>query len=199
MKKVLLTVAAIFAFGFASAQDTTTEGGFANGDVFITGAVGFGSSKTGDAKTNSFEIAPSVGFFVTPNIALGGRLGYESSKDKTTPIEKKTNEFSIGVFGRYYMTPASKFSIFGELGVNYSTSKTEIDTPGSKDAKTNGFGVEVAPGISYFLAKNFALEARWGVLGYSSAKPDEDGAEATNDFDLNLDLRDITLGLIYKF
>lgn len=61
MKKVILTVAAIFAFGFANAQETT-EGGFANGDVFITGAVGFGSSKTGEAKTNSFEVSPSVGF-----------------------------------------------------------------------------------------------------------------------------------------
>ena len=198
MKKVILTVAAIFAFGFANAQETT-EGGFANGDVFISGAVGFGSQKQDDAKTSSFEVAPSVGFFVTPNIALGGRLGFISTKDETTPIEAKSNEFSIGVFGRYYVTPASKFSLFGELSADYRTRKTEVDVPGSEDVKYNGFGVQVAPGVSYFIAKNFALEATWGVLGYTSDKLDEDNAEAVNSFNFGLDLRDINLGLIYKF
>ncbi len=198
MKKLILSVAAIFAFGFANAQETT-EGGFANGDVFISGAVGFGSQKQGDAKVSSFEVAPSVGFFVTPNIALGGRLGYESTKDETTEFETKNNTFSVGVFGRYYVTPASKFSVFGELGVDYATTKSEIDAPGAEEQKFDGFGVQVAPGVSYFLGKNFAIEAKWGVLGYSSVKSDEDGAEATKSFAFGLDLRDINFGLIYKF
>ena len=198
MKKVILSVAALFAFGFANAQETTEEG-FANGDVFITGAIGFGCQKQDDAKISAFEVAPSIGFFVTPNIALGARLGYVSLKDETSPIEEKSNEFSVGVFGRYYVTPASKFSIFGELGVDYRTRKTEIDLPGAEDVKYNGFGVQVAPGVSYFIAKNFALEATWGILGYSSDKLDEDNAEAVNSFNFGLDLRDINLGLIYKF
>jgi opacity protein-like surface antigen len=198
MKKVILTVAAIFAFGFANAQETT-DGGFANGDVFISGAVGFGSSSTGDVKTNAFEIAPSVGFFVSPNIALGGRLGYLSETDDSGVLETKQNTFSIGVFGRYYMTPAAKFSLFGELAVDYATSKFDDGVPGTDDQKANGFGVQVAPGVSYFLAKNFAIEASWGVLGYSSVKPDVDGAESTDSFQIGLDLRDINLGLVYKF
>jgi len=195
MKKVILTVAAIFAFGFANAQETT-EGGFANGDVFISGAVGFGSSKTGEAKTNSFEVSPSVGFFVTPNIALGGRIGFSSEKEEEGADELKTTAFTVGVFGRYYVTPASKFSLFGELAVDYGTSKVD---DGTNDFKADGFGVQVAPGVSYFLGKNFAIEATWGVLGYSTVKPDVEGAESTNNFALGLNLRDINFGLVYKF
>ena len=56
MKKIFLTVAAVFAFGFANAQEATTDGGFAKGDVFVTGGFGFSSEKTGDLKTNGFEL-----------------------------------------------------------------------------------------------------------------------------------------------
>lgn len=79
MKKVILSVAAVFAFGFANAQETVSEG-FSKGDVFINGAIGFGSTKTGDNKTTGFEVAPSVGYFLTENVAVGVRLGFTSDK-----------------------------------------------------------------------------------------------------------------------
>jgi outer membrane protein len=198
MKKIILSIVAVLGLGFANAQDTP-EGGFANGDAFISGGFGFGSSKTGDAKENSFTITPSVGFFVTPNIALGGKLGYVSRTKDNGTIENKDNTFSVGVFGRYYTTPASKFSIFGELGVEYQTRTIGDDVKDSKDLKVNGFGIELAPGVSYFLSKSFALEAKWGILGYNTAKADVEGAKANNDFNIGLDLSDITLGLVYKF
>lgn len=201
MKKVILTVAAIFAFGFANAQETT-EGGFSNGDVFISGSVGFSSTKTGNQKDNGFEIAPSVGFFVTNNIVLGGRLGYSSNKQENDQdgfdVETKSNSFQVGAFGRYYFTPASKFSFFGELGVDYVTTKSEINVPVSEEYKVNGFAVQVAPGVSYFLNNRLALEATFGILGYATAKPDFPGAEKTNVFNFGLDTRDISLGIIYK-
>lgn len=200
MKKIILSVAAIFAFGFANAQETT-EGGFSKGDLVISGAVGFGSEKQGDYKLNSFEIAPSIGYFVTSNIAVGGRLGFESQKEEAG-IETKTNTFSIGAFGRYYMTPASKFSFFGELAANYSSSKVEeegIAPLPDTESKENGFGIQVAPGISYFLNSNLAIEATFGILGYNTVDPDADGADSRNEFNFGLDLRDINLGIVYKF
>lgn len=86
--------------------------------------------------------------------------------------------------------------MFGELGVNYGNTKVE---QGPGEYKENGFGVQVAPGVSYFIANNFALEATFGVLGYNSVDPDVDGAEKTNSFRFGLDTRDIRLGLVYKF
>lgn len=196
MKKVILSVAAIFAFGFANAQETVSEG-FTKGDVFISGALKFGSTKEGDSKTTGFEVAPSVGYFVTENIAVGVRLGFSSDKvEEPLEDEIKTTAFTVGAFGRYYFTPASKFSFFGELEAQYGNRKVE-EGPG--EYKENNFGVNVAPGVSYFLSSNIALEASFGILGFNTVDPDVDGADKTNSFDFGLDTRDIRLGLVYKF
>jgi hypothetical protein len=207
MKKIILSAAALCAFAFSNAQEvTTTEGGegFKQGDFFITGAVGFGTvSNPGDLKSNTFVIAPKVGFFATENIAVGIALGYSNNtadeNDGIDTYEVKNNTFEVGAFGRYYFTPASKFSIFGQLNVAYATSKTEVDVPGTPEYKANGFNIGVAPGLSYFVSEHFALEATFGVLGYNTAKPDVDGAESTDAFNVGLNLSDINLGLVYKF
>lgn len=208
MKKIILSVAALFAFGFANAQDakeTTGGKGFANSDVFVTGSVGFSSTKTGDIKSNSFNVNPAVGFFVTDNIAIGGIIGYTSTTqdqffaDFGGYEEVKTTAFNVGAFARYYATPASDFSFFGQLEADYVTSKSELTDFDGSDIKSNGFAVELAPGVSYFISSNFALEAQMGSLSYMTIKPDYDGAESTNTFDLNVNLTDIKLGLVYKF
>ncbi|MBW1298383.1 porin family protein [Aquimarina litoralis] len=193
MKKLILTAIAVFTLTFVNAQD----GGFAKGDIFLSGSFGYNSTSTGDIKDNSFEFTPRAGFFVSDNIAVGARLGFTTSKQETPITEDlKTNTFNAGAFGRYYFTPSNKFSIFGELGLEYASSKTE---QGPGELKINGFGVNVGPGVSYFLSDHFALEAFWGALGYATAKPDVDNAESTNAFTFGLDLDDINLGLVYKF
>lgn len=198
MKKVVLSLAAMLAFGLANAQETTTDnGGFSQGDVFISGSVGYGSDEdfNGD-KVNEFNISPKAGYFVTNNIAVGLSLGYTNSKtEESGEADTKFNTFEVGAFGRYYFTPASQFSIFGQLGLGYSTSKAE---QGDAETKFNGFNVGLAPGISYFVSKNIALEATFGLLGYQSVKNDDTDAKA-DSFDLGLDLGDINFGIVYKF
>ncbi len=193
MKKIILSAIAVLAFGFANAQDGK---GFNNGDAFISGSLGFNSTSIGDNSTTGFSVSPKFGFFVTSNIAVGAAFGFEGRTTNTgLPLAKdvKNNTFTAGVFGRYYATPASDFSVFGELGVNYSTSKPDGGTT------TNGFGVALAPGISYFVSKHFALETTIGVLSYDTKKLDVNGAEATNSFNVGLGITDIKLGLVYKF
>lgn len=199
MKKVLLSLTALFAFGLANAQEaTTSNGGFSQGDLFLTGSVGYGNESTGDVKTNTFTFSPKAGYFVSENIAVGLSLAYTSTKDEApgTP-ETTTNSFGLGAFGRYYFTPASQFSIFGQLGVGMQSDKTEVE--GAGEAKSNGFNVGVAPGISYFVSEHFALEATFGILGYNTSKPDADGAESTDEFNFGLNMSDINFGIVYKF
>ncbi len=196
MKKIILTVAAVFAFGFANAQEATTDGGFAKGDVFVTGGFGFSSEKTGDLKSNGFEFSPAAGFFVTENIAVGARLGIMSGKVENGVTETKMNGFGVEAFGRYYMTPASKFSVFGELAVGIGSFKTET---GPVETKSQTFGVNAGVGVSYFLSSNWAIEAGWAGLGYNTDDNGGDGADKTNTFGLNVDLSSINFGLIYKF
>ena len=190
MKKLLLTAAAVFAFGFANAQEAA--GSFAKGDTFITGSVGFSSTKMGDVKADGYNVSPSVGYFVTENIALG--LGVNLAKSDME-IEGETLEVkSVGgnVGASYFFTPANQFSLFAGLGISYN----KADVAGTD---LNTFGVAVAPGVNYFVSKNFAINASVGVLGYTSQKFDVDGAEATNTFALGLDASNLNFGLTYKF
>jgi hypothetical protein len=205
MKRVILTAVAVFAFGFANAQETkeATGEGFSKGDVFISGSAGFSSSKTGDFKANGFDFSPKVAYFVSQNIAVGVSLGVNSIKLSEGAEDLKNNTFSAGAFGRYYFTPAAKFSLFGQLGVNFNNydSEFQLDPAGITlgELKGNGFDVALAPGVSYFIANHFALEATFGMLGYETTKPDTEGAESTDSFVLNLDMATLKLGLLYKF
>jgi opacity protein-like surface antigen len=204
MKKIILTVAAVFAFGFANAQDKKESSeGFSKGDVFVSGALTLGSSKTGDFKVNAFEIAPKVGFFVTENIAVGASLGFSSLKLDDGNDDATNSGTSFGAFGRYYFTPASKFSLFAELGLDYTSNDEEFDIETgnaymtSFETKEIGFGL--GAGLNYFVSSNFSIEAGVAVLGYSTNDNGGDGAEKTNNFSFGGDWRAVTFGVNYKF
>ncbi|HBD26578.1 outer membrane beta-barrel protein [Flavobacterium sp.] len=196
MKKVLLSAVALLAFGFANAQEEEKgNGGFSKGSMFVSGAFSIGSEKTDDVKSSDFEIAPKFGYFVTENIAIGGKLGYASMKAENGFGDTQDDAaLTVGAFGRYYMTPASQFSLFGEFGIDYSSVEDKL-----ADAKSNEIGVNLGLGLSYFLNNNWAIEATWAGLGYTTNDNGGDGAEKTNTFGLGADLRSFGFGVIYKF
>ncbi|KZS42280.1 hypothetical protein AWE51_02230 [Aquimarina aggregata] len=193
MKKLILTAIAVLAFSAVQAQDETTEG-FTKGDAFISGSFGFNSSSTGDDKTSSFSVSPRVGYFVSENITVGARISYQTISQENGAIDTDTNTITAGAFGRYYFTPASKFSIFGEFGIDYQSINFDN---GTTDSTTDGFALTLRPGVSYFLNNNFALEAAWGALSYATANPDQ--GESSDNFSIGLNLDNINLGLVYKF
>jgi len=186
MKKIVLAAIAVMGFSFANAQTT----GFSKGDVFVSGAVGIGSEKTGDSKSNAFVLVPQVGYFVSENIAIGAKLGFASTKEG----DNKTNDFTVGAFGRYYFTPASQFSLYGQAGLDFTNSKEK-----PSDFKSNEVGANVGVGLSYFLSNHFAIEATWVGLGFSSNNNGGKGADKTNSFNFGTDLRDVRFGVSYKF
>jgi outer membrane protein len=198
MKKVLFAAAAVFAFGFANAQEEKGDGGFAKGDVFVTGAFTFGSTndKDFDTKTSGFEVAPQVGYFLTENIAIGAKLGFASFKEKTAgTTDVDFSSLSVGAFGRYYFTPADKFSLFAQLGVDYFTAENNL--PGGM--KFNGLDAGLGAGLNYFVSSNFSIEAGVAVLGFSSEKADVTGAKGSTAFNFGGDWRAVTFGVNYKF
>ena len=113
-----------------------------------------------------------------------------SLREKLSSLSEFVREIKVG-FTRYYNKPANQFSLFGQLSVDYLSLNDKIS-----DAKATGFGVTIAPGISYFVSDNFALEATVGLLSYNSVKPD--GGESTNTFDTGLDFSNVSFGLVYK-
>jgi len=209
MKKLVLSLSALITFGLANAQETTTTTeGFKKGDAFISGGAGFSSQKSGESdKSKQYNISPRAAYFVTNNIALGVSLNYMHRKIDgfydTSTLVQKDNSLSAGVFGRYYLTPASKFSFFAQLGVNYVSTKSTLRGYNyDMDNKTEGIGVNFSPAISYFISDHFALEALFGILSYNSYKPNNDAVvngPSTDTFSAGLDLGNINLGLVYKF
>ncbi|MDI9257432.1 MULTISPECIES: outer membrane beta-barrel protein [Flavobacterium] len=204
MKKIILTVAAVFAFGFANAQDKK-EGsgeGFAKGDLYLSGSFNFSSEKTGDFKTDSFTIAPGLGYFISDNLAIEGSLAYLSGKENVDLFgdgdlyELKTSGFGISAGVKYFWTPASKFSLSVGGNVSYASIKSEVSGLGDSTSKI--IGVNVPVGLHYFVSNSFALTTSWGGLGYSSNDNGGNGAEKTNGFNLGLDMSDVSFGLIYK-
>ena len=194
MKKVLFAAVAVFAVGFANAQEETSSG-FSKGSMFVSGAVSIGSEKTGDVKSNGFEIEPKFGYFVTENIAIGGKLGYASYKAENAFADTADQStLTVGAFGRYYMTPASQFSIFAQLGLDYSTIDNKL-----ADVQENEIGVNLGLGLSYFVSNDWAIEATWAGLGYTTNDNGGSGADKTNTFGLGADMRAISLGVVYKF
>ena len=194
MKKAIFTISIILLTTIIVNAQKSSEG-FSKGNSFISGQFAFNSEKTGDLKTTSFDFSPTVGYFISNNVAIGVQLGVTSnqSKFKSTKLSEEQG-FSGGILARYYMTPTNKFSIFGSAALGFGSTNNKTDS-----LKTTSFSFGFAPGISYFLSNHFAIETTIGSLGFSSIKPDTKGADATTTIDFGLNLTRATFGLVYKF
>ena len=214
MKKVILSVAAVFAFGFASAQemDVTPTYGLTNGDVIVEGSLQFGSTnnKNTEIKTSRFGFTPKVGYMVTDKSMLGAQLGFGSTKtEEVNPdMTQKANSFTVGVFGRYYFLElGERFKTYGELGLGFGTVKGEVKTPISttKSDNINTVNAGLSLGMNYFLTQNVAISFTLAdVLSYGTSKFDAAGAKAQTDFNGNINVFNNifdtpTIGLMYKF
>ncbi len=197
MKKIILTLAAVFALSFANAQDKKASSGsgegFGKGDLYLTGTANISNQKQGDAKANGLTLAPGVGYFLTGNLALEGSLAYKSATTDNGSGSVKDSGFGIAAGVKYYWTPASKFSLSLGGNLSYFTSKND-----ASDVKTNTIGLNVPVGLNYFVSDKFALTTSWAGLSYTSEKADTTGADALNTLSLGVDLSSVTFGLLYK-
>ena len=208
MKKIILTVAAVFALTFANAQDKkegTGGPGFANGDLYLSGKAGFDSTKddldNDLSKNNGFELSPGLGYFISDNLAIEGQLSFASrtKEEASSGDEIKDTGFGIAAGVRYFFTPASQFSLSIGGNVSYMSTKREVTTSsGSFDGTAKEIGFNVPLGLNYFVSNDFALTAEWGGFGYSSNDNGGNGAPKTTGFNLGLDLSSISFGLLYK-
>ena len=191
---MLIAAMAVFGLSHVNAQEEAVSNGFAQGDIYVTGSLGFNSTKYYDSKSNNFTFSPSVGYFVTDNIALELNVLVGSGKDVD---DDKNSTFGGGLGATYFFTPASQFSFTLGLGASYTTSKRKYHTGG--EGTWNRLGAALVPGLNYFVSDSIALRAGIGALSYTGVKPDFPGAEADKSFGINLNLTNINLGVTYKF
>ena len=100
-----------------------------------------------------------ITYFVTPNIAAELVLTYPQKHD--VYLDGKT----IGTFkhlpptllAQYHFTPASQFSPYGGLGVNWTTFSKNKFLNGAGSLEHDSFGLAVQAGFDFKLDKNWSL------------------------------------------
>lgn len=172
------------------------QGEFEKGDVFLSALFGFDSETKGEEKDIALEVSTRVGYLFSERITGGIKLSLDNEKIEGENLHDiEIGHTLIGLFGRYDFTPHHRFSIFGEVGFDYLTSKRK---EGNIEIKEDGYRIGMSPGITFFLNRNFAIEAFWGALEYRSKKVDGE-AESTDQIIIGFDFEHINFGLAYKF
>ena len=154
MKKIILTVAAVFAFGFANAQDKDSgnSGQTAKGKWLIEANTGFGAiqgantslgySSQGDFK--ALSIGAEGGYFVMDNLAIKLGLGYNSADNGVADA----SGFAYKVGAKYY--------IMGNIPVQVDYTGASGDLYEFFDETPSYIGVQA--GYAIFLGQNVSIE-----------------------------------------
>ena len=200
MKKIILTVAAVFALSFANAQDKKSSGfGYAKGDIVLGGNIKYNSSTTdvaGVSTTSSRSVlGPNVAYFISDKVAL--ELGVEIGSEKTGSATRATS--MIGVGARYYfLNLGERFKTYSNIGLGFGSD----DNGGNGAEKTSTLGLGVGIGMNYFITPKIAINFGLGnLISYGSVKTG-DAKASTMNLDLNTYknfFAEPTFGVAYKF
>jgi hypothetical protein len=201
MKKLLLSLVAVA--GLAISTQAQTE----KGKILLGGSVGFSTSKADGAKKSdfSFNVAPSAGYFISDNFAIGTGLGYKYEKAVNAGYLHQA--FEVAPFGRYYVGISDQFKFFGQLSVPMSFGNIkDIDDVtgdvGDKVATSTEIGVQLAPGFAFYPTKRIGIELSVAGLGYNniSLKDSATGIKAKADsFRLDASTIGPKLGVMFHF
>ncbi|QBJ85580.1 porin family protein [Chryseobacterium gleum] len=218
MKKIVL-MGAVALFGLSNAQ-------IVKGTSYLSGQVEYYHNEKNEfeskTKDDVIRILPTAGYFVDNNLAIGLGVGYKSAFTKytvsgfgflnTIEIKNTDNAFVVAPFVRKYWTLSDKLYIFGQLQVplEFGNEKLDFNSEGNggdpilsapfteKNNYTN-IGVNIKPGLDYFLTKNWSIEATIGEFGYNTYKKNMEGAKRTNDYKFGINLASVTFGVKYVF
>jgi outer membrane protein len=190
MKKFLAL--AMFALLVNCVKAQTSKGNMMIGGNFSFGSTSYEGSPD---KYNTFTFAPSFGYFVSDNLAVGSGISF-SQNSNTSGITKNDNtSFGLTPFVRYYkFTSNDRFAFFGQGTLGFGTYRNENGTSVSKGT-TMSFSV--APGFSYFFNTHWAMDMSLSGLGISSSNPNGTGNNGTS-FGLSLSMNP-SIGLRYHF
>ena len=188
MKKIILCVVAIFAFGYANAQKA--QFGIKAGVNFatLTGDVGDASSIVGFNVGGFAEIKVSEKFSVQPELLYstqGATLESEGQK-----VDFNLSYLNIPVMAKYYVAPKFNLEIGPQIGfLTSAKGKAMGISADMKDLfKSTDFGLNF--GAGYDFTNKFSAGIRYN-LGLSNIAEDSGDESAQNSV--------VSLSLGYKF
>ena len=156
----------------------TSYGQISSGTIIVGGGLNYNNSDfhnksdNSNYKTRNFSVSPSVGIFITQNLAVGAGLGLNTQKQNGgSGVQYKAFGYSFGPFVRYYKFIGEKTAIYGNAAFEYGkvTGKTrhnEADYVPANEEKN--LGASFTPGLTYFATPKIALEISLGSVGFYS-------------------------------
>lgn len=190
IKKIILTVAAVFAFGFANAQETKfgVKGGLNLAN--FSGDIEDGSNLTGVNIGGFAEIKLSDKFALQPEVLFSGQ-GSDSDEGSFN-----LTYINVPLMAKYYV--ADKFNLEAGPQIGFLTSaKIKMDG-NSIDSKrlfnSTDFGINF--GAGYDFTEKFSAGVRYN-MGVSNIFSDE-FKDALQE-DVNVQNSVFSLSLAYKF
>ena len=176
MKKSILILIAVVAFGFSYAQEKEAKKlGYSEGSRFVTGSFKFEDNQAGSNRP--LNVAITFNKFFMESVTYGISLGINSN-------QLKAKDYTLGFNLRKYYAPANQFSIFSQIA-------STLNIPAVEGAD-NEFNMFVGPGFSYFVSENFVLETSLALLNYKINNQ-------VQSFTLNSDFTNVKFGVAYKF
>ena len=219
MKKIILTVAAVLAFGFANAQEvkfgikgaaniSTLTGDIENADYKFGGAIGvFAELKLSD----SFSVQPELLYSMQGaenNYSLV-TTGYSGEfKDKWT-----LSYINLPVMAKYYVIeklsleagPQIGFLITSEIKqeaseTNGGVTQTRTETVDFK-SKTNSIDFGLNFGAGFDFSENFSAGVRYnvGLTNISKVQAKSEGQTDSMNMGTNVKNSVLSISLGYKF
>ena len=165
MKKKLMCACGMMVFLVAV---TKVNGQIQQGNLLVGADIANVDLSLDKGGNFAFRIDPKLAWFVRDNVALGAYflVGLSTAKNAGTSVN-----YGLGALGRYYINDKtvnlvqhSRFFFEGTVGI-------EGDNPAVGD-NTNGLGLGIGPGWTYFITPNIGLEALLkynGIVGFGSA------------------------------
>jgi hypothetical protein len=160
-KRCTLVVIALFSIVF-SASSQIQQGSFLVGADLANINLGLDNGGQFSAQLN-----PKAAFFIRHALAIGAYLnfGLVTAKGAGTGVD-----YGVGALARYYISDPqtelvrnSRFFVEGTVGIE--------GTNPAEGENTNGLGLSIGPGWTYFVTPNIGLEALAkyrGIIGFGS-------------------------------
>lgn len=173
MKKFFLLLTLLVSLTFS--VNAQTE----KGKWLVSGStnVGFNSVNTkykadgfsvDGEKVNTFNISPSVGYFIIDNLSVGLGLDYNNSSTKDENDEKlSSSTFTVLPTATYFFTKNTTVKPYLGAGAGYASYKQKY---GSVSQTNGGFAWGVEGGLAYFINPKIGIDLG---LGYGQVSVEE--------------------------
>ncbi len=202
----LLTILSfsLFSLQYLSAQ-VTEAGNFMIGSTLglssaqsrITQVDAQGEESEETPSSTQFSIAPSIGYFIMDEFAVGIGMDYTFSKvDNSSEDYTRDSDLLFGPFARYYFLATDDSALFLEANFGFGNSRDDKELAGqTQKINTNIFAMGFGPGFTVVSSGSIGIEA---LVKYNFAKSDFDTEIAgikqqtiskTNQFDFSVGFR----------